>query len=292
MTSFLQYLSIGVLMGGIYALLGLAIVAIYKATRIFNLAQGGLLALGAYVFYFFLVQLKLPLPLALLLLFLSLGIIGLGVERLTLRPLIGQPILASVIVTLALLGLMTGMTTAIWGATPRGYPLVLGVHGVLNRGGVIIPQILIFGFGVTMFLFLAFAIFFRYHKQGLAMRATAEDHQVAQSAGIGVKKIFSMCWIIAGVVGAVTGLTMGYIQTLHQYLPEIGLKAFAVVLLGGLESIPGAMVGGLIVGITESLVTAYVPIDGLGELMPWVLVLLVLLFKPYGLWGLTRIERI
>jgi branched-chain amino acid transport system permease protein len=279
-------------MGGIYALLGLAIVVIYKATRIFNLAQGGLLAVGAYSFYLFLVQLNLPLSVAILLLFLSLGGIGLLMERIALRPLIGQPILASVIVTLALLGILSGMITAIWGAVPRGYPLVLGVHGTINLGGVIIPQILIFGFVVTMVLFLAFAIFFHYHKYGLAMRATAEDHQVSQSLGIGVRKIFSICWIVAGLVGAVTGLTMGYIQTLHQYLPEIGLKAFAVVLVGGLESIPGALTGGLIVGITESLVGAYVPIKGLGELMAWIIVLVVLLFKPYGLWGLQRIERI
>lgn len=292
MTNFIQYLLIGILMGGIYALLGLAIVVIYKATRIFNLAQGGLLALGAYAFYLFLVQLKLPIPLAFLLLFISLGAIGLVIERIALRPLIGQPILASVIVTLALLGLLSGMITSIWGAVPRGYPLVLGVHGTINLGGVIIPQILIFGFVLTMLLFLAFSIFFSYHKYGLAMRATAEDHQVSQSLGIGVRSIFSICWIVAGLVGAVTGLTMGYIQTLHQYLPEIGLKAFAVVLVGGLESIPGAIVGGLIVGITESMVSAYVPVKGLGELMPWIIVLIVLLFKPYGLWGLIRIERI
>lgn len=291
MYDFLQTLLIGVLTGSIYALLGLAIVVIFKSTYVFNLAQGGLLIMGGYFFYMLASTLGLPTWAALPLLLIFGIIMGMVVERLALRPLIGQPILAPIIVTLALLGLFQGVTMFIWGATPRNYSHAVPM-GVFILGEIRLNQMLTIGAIAVAVLVILFALFFRYHKMGLAMRATAEEHQVAQALGISVKRIFMLCWVIAAMVGVVTGLIMGATQGLHQYLHEIGLMAFAVVLVGGLESLLGAVIGGLLVGVTQALVTFYVPVAGLGELMPWVIVLLVLLVKPYGLWGLVRIERI
>jgi branched-chain amino acid transport system permease protein len=293
-TTFFQTIVTGILLGSIYALLGLAIVLIYKSTRVFNLAQGGLLITGAYVFYLLIGQLELPIWISFLLMLLFAALLGLGIERLTLRPLIGQPILAAVMVTLALWAFLDGAVITIWGAAPRSYPPALPV-GTFTIGSVTVPQILFLGFvGVTLFL-AVFALFFRFHQTGLAMRATAEDHQVAQSMGINVKRVFALSWIIAAAIGAFTGIIMGYRMGLSEYLPLIGLKAFAVVLVGGLESLLGAFIGGMIVGLVESLFTSYLnPVlgRGFGELAPWIILLVVLLFKPYGLFGLKRIERI
>ncbi|TAK36922.1 MAG: branched-chain amino acid ABC transporter permease [Chloroflexota bacterium] len=294
MMTFLQLLVSGFLTGGIYGLLGLAIVLVFKSTQVFNLAQGGLVMIGAYALYLFLDQLKIPLVLSLPLLVVFAVALGMGIERLALRPLIGQPLIASVMATLTLSSLLEGSVTVIWGGDPRSYPPILPA-GALNLGGVHVSEVLLLAFGTVVLFLAVFAAFFKFSKRGLAMRVTAESHLVARSLGISVQTVIALVWVIAALIGAITGIYVGSIQGLTQYVPLIGLKAFAVVLVGGLESIPGAILGGIMVGVIESLATGYlVPLvgPGTGDLSPWVVLLLVLVFRPYGLFGLHRIERI
>jgi len=294
MNTFLQLVASGVLTGGVYALLGLAIVLVYKSTRVFNISQGGLVMVGAYANYFFIASLKFPLWLGILGALAFAVLLGLAIERFVMRPLIGQPLLAPIMITLALMAFLNSGTIAIFGADPRVMPDVLP-RNMMDWGGVKVSELFSLSFIAVVVFLLSFAAFFRYSKWGLAMRVTAESHLIARSLGISVQSVFGIAWVIAAIIGAVTGLFLGASQGLSEYLPLIGLKAFAVVLVGGLESIPGAVIGGLLVGLIEALATGYLtPIigPGVGDLSPWVILLLVLLFKPYGLFGLRRIERI
>ena len=294
MNTFLQLVASGVLTGGVYALLGLAIVLVYKSTRVFNISQGGLVMVGAYANYFFIASLKFPLWLGILGALAFAVLLGLAIERFVMRPLIGQPLLAPIMITLALMAFLNSGTIAIFGADPRVMPDVLP-RNMMDWGGVKVSELFSLSFIAVVVFLLIFAAFFRYSKWGLAMRVTAESHLIARSLGISVQSVFGIAWVIAAMIGAVTGLFLGASQGLSEYLPLIGLKAFAVVLVGGLESIPGAVIGGLLVGLIEALATGYLtPIigPGVGDLSPWVILLLVLLFKPYGLFGLRRIERI
>ena len=294
MNTFLQLVASGILTGGVYALLGLAIVLIYKSTRVFNLSQGGLVMAGAYAVYFFIGWLNLPLWLGLLGALVFAVLLGMGIERFAMRPLIGQPVLASIMITLALMAFLNSAVIAIFGADLVPMPDVLP-KSMMDWGGVKVSELLSLSFLAVVIFLLIFAAFFRFSKWGLAMRVTAESHLVARSLGISVQSVFGIAWVIAALIGAVTGLFLAANQGLSEYLPLIGLKAFAVVLLGGLESIPGAVIAGLMIGLIEALASGYLTSivgPGIGELSPWIVLLLVLLFKPYGLFGLRRIERI
>ena len=223
-------------------------------------------------------------------------LMGILIERLTLRPLIGQPIFATVMMTLAMAQFLQGMTILTWGAYQRPLPEILPLQPLII-GTIRLRLNLVIAFAVAMLGFGIFAIFFRYTKAGLAMRAAAEDHRLAQSVGLSVRRIFGLAWAIASVIAMTGGVLLGNISGVDLNLSSIGFKAFPAVLFGGLESIPGALIGGLAVGIIENLV-AGLPADptvrswNLGEIAPYVFMLLVLLFRPEGLFGLKRIERI
>ncbi len=293
---FPQFLVTGILTGGIYALVALGIVLIYKSSRVFNFAHGHILMIGAFLVWWFVEPLGLPIWLALLATALGAVLLGFAIERLALRPLIGQPILATVMMTLAMAQFLQGAVILTWGAYQRALPEILPLQPVVI-GTIRLRLNLVIAFGVAMLGLGAFALFFRYTKSGLAMRAAAEDHQLAQSAGLRVRRIFGLAWAIASVVAMVSGILLGNISGVDLNLATIGFKAFPAVLFGGLESIPGAIIGGLAVGVVESL-AAGLPADptvrswNLGEIAPYVFMLLVLLFRPEGLFGLRRIERI
>ena len=282
------------MVGSIYSLVALGFVLIYKSSGIINVAQGQLLMVGAYVCWTFLVRFGMPFPVALALTILVAVILGLLIERLALRPLIGQPILAIVMMTIALAAFLDGMTSLLWGANWENFPDFIPRTPVIV-GGISLSQQHIFAFVLAMSLLAVFSIFFRYTRLGLAMRATAEDHQVAQSLGIGVKRVFAMAWVIAAVVSALGGVLLGSINGINLTLSVLGLKVLPVVLLGGLESIPGAIIAGPIIGILETLAAGYLDQyvgGGIREVAPFVVLVLALMFKPYGLFGLQRIERV
>lgn len=298
---FPQFFVTGVLTGGVYALVALGLVLIYKSSRVFNFAQGALLMFGAFLCWQFLVPFGWPLWASLAAAVVLIVLLGLLIERLALRPLVGQPILATIMMTLAMSEFIRGLSLLIWGSLRQVYPEFFPLKPLIVRLGgdmrVVFKLPLLWSFGIAMAGVIIFALFFRFTKAGLAMRATAEDHQLAQSVGLKVRRIFGAAWAISGVVAMAGGVLVGSIGGVETTLTSIGLVAFSAVLFGGLESLPGAIIGGLTIGVVESLVGG-LPADpairalDLGTIAPYVVMLLVLLFKPDGLFGLEHIERI
>lgn len=296
MTFFLQLLITGVCVGFTYALVAIGFVIIFKCSKVFNIAQGAFVLIGGYLGWQLLAEFELPIWLCFIAAIAIAAIIGLLIERLAIRPMIGQPILAVIMMTIALLLVIHGIVTLIWGGDFGSYRFPLPVASI-TLGPLSVASEPLVVLGVSVIVVAILVLLFRYTKQGLAMRATAEDEQVVQSAGIRVTTVYAIAWIIACIVGVVGGVLIGSISLASLALSEIGLKALAVVLLGGLESIPGAIVAGLLIGVLENMAAGYLdPLlpagGGLAGVFPFIIMIIVLIFKPYGLFGLVRIERV
>ena len=278
----------GIFLGAIYSIIALGIVIIYKSTKVFNFAQGHLLMVavlfGASLSHKFGIIGGMFVSVA------ATAVIALLLERLTLRPLIGQPLIAALLMTIALGYLLEGGALMLWGEGLYKYPELFPAEAIMIRS-IAIDQQVIWAFAVVAVGFTAFALFYKKAVLGKAMRATAEDHQVSQSMGIRVTHIFSISWVIAAILAYVASIFLGSLSGGHYLNSHLGLKAIPAVLVGGLDSITGAIVGGFIVGLLESLVTGYLSGE-LGEVVPFIVLLIVLLIKPYGLFGMVRIERI
>jgi branched-chain amino acid transport system permease protein len=296
MTFLLQLVITGFALGMIYALIAIGFVVILKCSEAFNIAQGHFVMIGGYLGYTFLVTFGLPIWASLLLAIGTATIMGLVIERLTLRPLVGQPVLAVIMMTIALATIFEGLATLIWGGEYKAY------HGVLptvtlRLGELSIPSETTIGMIVSIVTVAILMLLFRYTKIGLAMRATAEDEQVVQSAGIRVTTVYALSWVIACVVGVIGGILLGGVSGVMIEMASVGLKAFAVVLLGGVNSIGGAIVAGIILGVLENVAAGYLdPLlpagGGLANVFPFIVIIIVLIFRPYGLFGLAEIERI
>jgi branched-chain amino acid transport system permease protein len=290
MLTVLQYIANGFMVGGIYALIALGIVLIYKSTSVFNFAIGQMMTFGAFFLWTCMELFQLPVWLSLVMAMIGGVLVGLLIERLTLRPLIGQPLLSAVLATLALSYFLNGLTIGIWGAYQQKLREFLPGETV-NIGGIVFSNDLLWSFIIAMAFFIILLVFYDRTKTGLLMRATAESHQVAQARGIKVRTIFSWSWALCGLVAAVSGMLLALRLGVSQFIALVGLKAFPAVLFGGLESIPGAVVGGLTVGILENLAGGLIA-PWLMEVTPYVILLLVLVVRPEGLFGEKRIERI
>jgi branched-chain amino acid transport system permease protein len=291
----LQQLITGLALGIIYGVIAVCIVLIYKSTRVLNLAQGELLVFGAFFAWTALVVWQLPLPLAFLASMVATGFLGFLIERLTLRPLIGQPILAAIMMTISIMVVLKGMILLAWGGAVYSYKPPIFPKEPVQLGTVVISQEYAWASALAIVLLVLFMYFFQRTRAGLAMRGTSEDHQLAQSLGVSVENVFAQSWIIAAVVSAVVGIVLASLFSVDMGIGSLGLKVFAVVLLGGLESIPGAIVAGLIIGVSEMAAAGFLdPIVGGGirEVFPWLVAVVVLIFLPYGLFGWKRIERI
>ena len=296
MTFLLQLVITGFALGMIYALVAIGFVIILKCSEAFNIAQGHFVMIGGYLGYTFLVTFGLPIWASLLMAIITAIIMGLLIERLTLRPLVGQPVIAVVMMTIALSTVFEGLATLIWGGEYKAY------HGVLptvtlRLGELSIPSETSIGMIVSIVAVAILMLLFRYTKIGLAMRATAEDEQVVQSAGIRVTTVYALSWVIACVVGVIGGILLGGVSGVMIEMASVGLKAFAVVLLGGVNSIGGAIVAGIILGVLENVAAGYLdPLlpagGGLANVFPFIVIIIVLIFRPYGLFGLAEIERI
>ena len=289
---FLQFLANGVLVGGVYALLALGIVFIYRATQIFNFAVGDMVLFGAFICWSFLVWLHWPIWISVIMaLVISMGL-GLMIERFLMRPMIGQPLLAAVMATLGLSLFLRGVMSFIWSPSTLSYPTKLFPGKPINLGGIVFSDELLWAFGMAMVVFVFLAVFFYRSKVGLGMRTTAEDHEMAQATGINVKRIFAITWLTAGLVAALGGMLLGArVGLCVGSTPLIAFKAFPAVIFGGLESIAGAIIGGLIVGILENLAGGLID-PKIAEITPYIILLIMLMIRPEGLFGLKRIERI
>ncbi|MDP2718553.1 MAG: branched-chain amino acid ABC transporter permease [Dehalococcoidia bacterium] len=294
MDIFLQNMLQGFMNGGVYALIALGIVLIYKSTRVLNIAQGQFLVVGAWIAFTFSSKIGLNIWLSFFLTLVAAIIIGFLIERFTFRPLIGQPISALITMTIVLMAGIEGLVLWIWGGWVETFPDFIPREPI-RMGNIVLSQQLLWMFIIAMVFIGGFALFFKYTRTGLAMRATAEDHQVAQSVGISVKTVFGQTWAIAALIGAIGGIILGSLYGVSYQLGEWGLKVLTVAIIGGLDSIPGAIVAGLMLGLLEKVATGYVdPIigGGLEAVFPFVILLIVLMIKPYGLFGLKEIERI
>lgn len=296
MNFLLQLVISGFALGMIYALVTIGFVLIFKCSKAFNIAQGHFVMIGGYLGFTFLVTFHLPIWAALLAAIAVAIVMGLAIERLTLRPLIGQPILAVIMMTIALATVLEGLATLIWGGEYKAY------HGVLPTiniqfGELSVPPEMTIGLLVSIATVIILMVIFRYTKSGLAMRATAEDEQVVQSAGIKVTTVYALSWIIAAVVGVIAGILLGGISGVMIPMSNVGLKALAVALLGGMDSIGGAILAGVILGVSENIAAGYLdPLlpagGGLASVFPFIVIIIVLIFRPHGLFGLAEIERI
>lgn len=297
MSYFLQLLVSGVVVGSIYALAALGFVLIYKASRVINFAHGHFIAIGALTTYAASAALGLNVWFSALLALAFTALVGYFTERIFLKPLVGQPIISVIMVTIGLASVFGGLIHLTpYGSGNFSLPRFLP-EGGLNFAGISIsyPQLLAVVF--TGVFLAGFGWFFQRSTIGIAMRAVADDQMASMSLGVSVEKVFALAWAAAGLTAAAAGLIVGAISGLNlEGLVSIGLKVFPVVILGGLDSIPGAVVGGIVIGILENLAAGYldahIPGGGTGEVFPFLVLLLVLWFKPHGLFGTEEIERV
>jgi branched-chain amino acid transport system permease protein len=295
MEEFLRYITTGLSLGLIYGIVALGFVLVYKSSRILNFAVGEFLLIGAYVAWTFRVLLHWPIPACFAMAIIVAIIMGWTIERVAIRPLIGQPILGVIMMTLALMVIIRGIVLLAWGAIAKAYDPPLFPGTAINLGGLVIRQEYVWGFVVAVAMFIIFTYFFRFSRAGLAMRATSEDHQLARGTGIKVKTVFSQSWIICAVVAGIAGIIIASMTSVTIDLANVGLVSIAVVLVGGLESVTGAIVAGLIIGIAEALASGYIdPLvgGGIATVFAFFVAIVSLLIWPYGLFGLRRIERI
>jgi len=291
---FLQLIIQGLAIGSVYSLVALGFVLIYKASSVINFAQGELLMVGAYICLALLTTFNVPFWAAFILTMVFSVLLALIIERLILRPMIGEPAISIIMITIGLSLVLKSSVAAIWGVEIRAFPSIFPETPIW-LGQIVVSQVYIFTFAASMLFLVIFALFFKYSRLGIAMRATANSNQVALSMGISVKRVFAISWCVAAVVSAVGGILIGNINGVNITLSSVGLKVFPAVILGGLDSIPGAVLGGLIIGILENLSGGYLDQyfgGGVKEVAPFVALVIILMIKPYGLFGTEEIERV
>jgi branched-chain amino acid transport system permease protein len=295
MEFFLQLALNGVVIGSIYALVALGFVIIYKSSSILNFAQGEFLMMGAYVCLALVAAHRVPLWAALLLTLAFFGAFGVILERVLLRRMIGEPIISVIMLTLGLASILKAIVQGIWGVETLPYPRIFPSDPVMV-GPLPVSQGYLWSIASVAVLLVLLSAFFKYTRAGIAMRATAFSQQVALSMGISVKHIFALTWSIAAVVSAIGGVLLGGIRGgVDGSFALFGLKVIPVVILGGLDSVLGAIVGGLVMGILENLSGGYLdPVFGGGvkEVAPFIALVAILTVKPYGLFGKVKIERV
>ncbi len=290
-----QALVSGILVGATYALVAMGIVIIYRSSGIFNFAHGAIILVGAFLFWTLIGPAHWPLWLCILVTLVVIAALGIAIERFAMRPLLGQPILSSIMMTLGLSIFFLGIYQVLWGdkgivTFPHFIPMG---HWVV--GNIVISQANTLALIASIVLFIMFEIFFRFTGTGKQVQAICESHIIAQSVGIDVKKVLSLVWIIGCLCAVLAGILVGATGSVGIYLNELVFKAIPVIILGGLESIGGALLAGFIVGLVEMISSAFIdPIIGGGfrQVAPYLLLLLVLIIKPYGFFGWKRIERI
>ncbi len=295
MELFFQLVLNGLIIGSIYALVGLGFVIIYKSSSILNFAQGEFLMLGAYVCLAIFTTAKVPFFAAFALTLCFSIVLGVLTERILLRPMIGEPVISVIMLTLGLSSVLKAVVQALWGTDTRPYPELFPTAPV-QLGPLPVSQGYLYSLGSVAALLVLFSLFFKYTRAGIAMRATAFSQQVALSMGISVKRMFALAWSIAAVVSAVGGVLLGGVRGgVDGAFAFFGLKVIPVVILGGLDSVAGAIVGGFVMGILENLSGGYLdPLFGGGvkEVAPFIALVAILAVKPYGLFGKVKIERV
>ena len=280
----------GIASGGLYALAALAFVLVYKATRVVNIAIGEMLMVGAYLFFAFATTMALPIWLAMLGAVLGTGLLGAVIERTMIRPLMGEPPISVFMVTVGLASILVGLVEIIWTADQRRLPEFFPNTPVMVGEAFLAPKVA-YGSLAAVVLIAAVLLLFRFWRGGVALRATASDQGAATMMGINVPRVFSLAWVASAMIAAVAGIVVGAIGGISSSMGVFGLSVLVVVIVGGLDSVLGALVGGLLIGLIEALAGAFLG----GEyklLATFIVLVVVLMIRPYGLFGTHEIERL
>lgn len=289
---FLQLVISGIAVGSLYALVALGFVLIYKATDIMNFAHGEAMMVGAFVCYALVVA-GIPFLWAVLMTTVIAMFFGLATERLILRPMIGEPQFAVVMVTIGLSIFLRSVSGIIFGHDNKIFPSQLSEQTLVLKG-LVLSYTHLWAMLISGLMVILFFLFFRFSRVGLAMRGVANDQDTAMLMGISVKRVFALTWGLSFAIAAVAGIFLANVMVLNIAICLVAIKAFPAVILGGLESIPGAIVGGLVIGVLETLVGGYLDqaMPGVKDLTAFVVLFLVLMIRPYGLFGKKEIERV
>lgn len=290
MSNFLTQTVYGVSDGAILALAALGFVLIYKSTGVINFAQGEFLLIGAYTVYAAFVVFQLPLVLAVVVGILFAIVMGVLIERLILRPLVGESAISVIMVTIGLAAVLKAVAQLFFGTRAVTQPALLP-RTTIEFAGATFPLNRLLVIVIAAVVLTLFTLFFQRSRHGIAMRAVADDQQAALTLGISVRRIFAMAWALAAVSALIGGVLLGDITEVSSRLTTFGLLVFPVVILGGLDSVPGTIVGGLVIGLSGQYVSSYWD-PGLAQIAPYLLLVAILLVRPYGLFGETRIERV
>jgi branched-chain amino acid transport system permease protein len=291
----LQLLVSGVVTGGIYALIAIGFVVVYKATGVINFATGELMMLGAFFAWTAMISAQAPFVAAVFVAAVGAAAVGAIVERVVLRPLMGQRAISVIMVTIGLSSIFKGLAQIVWSGEYRSYPPIFP-RKPIELGPVLLPSRQAYPFLIALAAIAAIALLFRLTRTGTAMRATAGDQATAFAMGIDIRRMFSYSWMLAAVTAALAGIVIGTIGGISPQLGAVGLKIFPVVILGGLDSVVGALVGGIVMGVLENLAGGYIdpliPGGGVKDVVPFVALVLILMIRPYGLFGTRDIERL
>lgn len=284
----------GALVGLLYALIAMGFVIIYRSARVFNLAQGEIVVVGAFFIWTCAMYLELPMWLSIVLAFIGSLFLGLIIERVILRPLVGEELFALIMVTIGLMVFLRGLSLVIWGAEVHFIPSVFPMKGV-KLGPFVLDRGLVIGAGMTVVVAFLFSWFFNRTRMGMEMTAVAEDHQIALSLGLNVKRSIAIAWAMSGVLCTLAAVVFLSGKGMTFLVADIGLAALPVALLAGLESIGGLVLAGLLIGVSMGVAEYFLdPIfqGGVAAVFPFAVMILILLIRPSGLFGWKTIERI
>jgi branched-chain amino acid transport system permease protein len=292
MNFFLQLLINGISIGFLYGLSAMGFVMIFKSSSVLNFAHGELLALGAFFFLAMVTWAQLPIAVAFLVTLIGCFILGFLIERFFLRPLIGEPLIFVIMLTVGLASMFKGVMLLVWGGNLQTYPDFLPEFLSIQWNVINIQPVYTAALIIGVIFLILFGVFFKYSSQGIFMRSVADNQKAALSLGVHVQKVFALSWAIAALVAGMSGIVLGVINGINVHdLSAIGLKVFPVVILGGLDSIGGAIIGGLIIGLLETFTGGYIS-TSLRDVVPYIILVFILMVKPYGLFGLVEIERV
>jgi branched-chain amino acid transport system permease protein len=294
-TLLLQLVLNGLIVGALYGVVAMSFVLIYKASQVVNFAQGEFLLIGAWACWWLLTTWQLPFIWGFLITLVFMMLFGIALERIVLRPLIGEPIVSVIMVTIGLSIVFQALMKWMFGVFAQPFPPIFTTQRI-NILGLDVQTVYLLSIAISAVILVVFAWFFRATKYGLAMRATAFDQQAAQSLGVPVRQVFAMSWAISAVVSAVAGVVVGVVNGVSSALSFYGIKVFPVVILGGLDSILGAVLGGLIVGVLENTAefadSQFLHWGNMYQVAPFYVLILILMIRPYGLFGTKDIERV
>jgi branched-chain amino acid transport system permease protein len=291
----LQLLINGIIIGTLYGVVAMCFVLIYKSTQVVNFAQGEFLLVGAWMCWWVVTDLGLPFYLGFPVSLAFMFVFGVLLQVVVLRPLIGEPIISIIMVTIGLGIFFRSLMNWMFGVAAQPFPPIFETRAV-NIGGLNVESAYLMSMLISIVIMGGFAWFFKFTKMGLAMRATAFDQQVAQSLGVSVKQVFALSWAISALVSTVAGVVMGVVNGVSSSIAFIGIKVFPAVIVGGLDSIVGAVIGGLIIGVLENMAEyvdgQWLNIGNMFRIAPFYVLIIILMIKPYGLFGTRDIERV